>query len=127
MPKVTRAEHDLIITAIEGGINYWADVLDMDEDSASMGMLHQEDVDLKTDGDTAPRFVIDKAFIQKGLVAVAEQTKNPAESMVGKTSLLAKVLVANNYENFHEWEMFQDADVADIVVQFALFGELVYG
>ena len=94
--------HDIFTTAIEGGINYWASLVmvDHDEDNWYARVLDR-------DAETGFLHVIDKATIREGI-------RN-----------LAKSEYTHHLDDLVEDNM--DATTADVIVQMALFGDIVYG
>ena len=95
--------HDIFITAIEGGINYWASVTSLDR-------IDDEDIDwhaLISVHDSGDLRVIDKDTIRKGIKA------------------LAKSQHLHHLDDLVEDNM--DATTADVIVQMALFGDIRYG
>ena len=107
---------DLFVTAVEGGINYWC--MPTSVKSSKDGMwanvtLDDREVaedanpDLKVDGAPAGLFTIDDWVMQMGL------------DRLSKSKYQHHVVVVVN-ENY-------DATTADVIVQMALFGEILYG
>jgi hypothetical protein len=106
----------IITTAVEGGINYWSHVSDyqwewdtaMNFTSASV-TVHEDESD--------DEFVID---IDKVASAIG---KLVAGNVQVRNSLLATLKEANRENEGGEI----DADLADIIIQVACFGEIIYG
>lgn len=115
---------DTLVTAIEGGINYWASVSDyhwhypnIHEDgvaNAYATILDREDEDaepVRVDLDTIAR--------GWGLYKRLYKGESISGREYGKQALLA------NRTNGDDGDF--DADVADNVLQLGLLGEIVYG
>jgi hypothetical protein len=108
---------DVIITAIEGGIGYWANVLEYRHtpEPATAKIREQEATDPK---DNVPKeATLNREFIQKGIDALA------SGAIKVNPRLLGNILVGAVTDDAGE----VDSDGADVIVQAALFGELVYG
>ena len=105
---------DVLTTAIEGGIDYWVDEwieIDLDRSgNSSSDWRYRFATFVDIEGDT---YTINHDTIAKGLGIV---TRRNAEH--------DKELILNNRTNGDDGD--HDALDADKVVQFALFGELVY-
>ncbi len=111
---------DLLITAIEGGIDYWA-------------MVTRYSVVMERDFTIRPgcfalirvegkQYRVDEEVFRKGLNLLA---KGGGYSKTRPTPDWWKPKWAKAYRDFHEWDY--DADDASTVLQAALFGEVVYG
>ena len=111
---------DLIVTAIEGGINYWADeaqLLDPNGKRLSTSKWLDAEgwpedgtkVRIHTDGEDEPAewYEIDLAAIKKGLDLMREKGAHHFRNLFGETS----------------W----DAETADAFVQYCIFNEHRYG
>jgi hypothetical protein len=90
---------DTVITACEGGVNYWARVLDYDPDKGTATLIDFESEEHK-------RYQINTSIVRKGLKAMLE-SDNEYWRKVSVSDIL-------------------DAEGADIAIQFGLFGDLVY-
>lgn len=104
---------DLFVTAIEGGIDYWANfqsINKIDKPDDFIGWWYESVHIIDDDGDS---YVIDKNVIVKGINMIA---KRNAER--------DKALILANRTNGYDGDF--DATDADKIVQFGLFGELVY-
>ena len=94
---------DLLITAIEGGINYWAEVLSYHKDES--GWQTAKIID--HDGEFTEYHTINHDTIRLGVDR----------------------LCASKYE-WHVTDLVNDnadATTADVIVQLAIFDEIVYG
>ena len=110
---LTETFHDEFVTAIEGGINYWSGVHEYDWDRADWFAVIEdiEGVQHRVTEDT----------IRLGFRRLADSDGS------GEVRSAARSLLYSGGKVTEAWEGVQDADTADMVVQFALFGELVYG
>lgn len=103
---------DILCTAVEGGIGYWSRV------SAVNGGERYISVDLEPNEDTDLDFgttTINLKRLQQAIdhIVAARETVNLRSDIV-------KSIVSGDPGDI-------DADGADAIVQFAMFGELVYG
>ncbi len=111
---------DVFITAIEGGVNYWARVSDYkwkgcESDGRFSAVLNDSE-----GADFVDR-VVDITVIDKGIDAFLAwiDTRN-----LGPDHYYRKFVIANLTDGV---DGDFDAQVADMIVQFGLFGEVVYG
>ena len=129
--------NDLFVTAIEGGINYWADVTayksSIDDWFAT---IETEDV---TETESMMEFDrstlrIDENTILKGIKLFAKETDSDRENKnihpdsdhANLSRLCVQLL--NPYGPVTELDFFDyDCCDADMVVQMGLFGEVIYG
>lgn len=105
---------DLFVTAIEGGIDYWANfqsINKIDKPGDTLGWWYESVHIIDDDGDS---YVIDKNTIVKGI-----------NMLVKLNADRDKHLILANRTNGDDGDF--DALDADKIVQFGLFGELVYG
>lgn len=104
---------DIFVTAIEGGINYWVNFQSINKiewPQDIVGWRYESVHILDDDGDS---YVIDKNTIIKGINMIV---KRNAEQ--------DKALILANRTNGYDGDY--DALDADKIVQFGLFGDLVY-
>ncbi len=129
--------NDLFVTAIEGGINYWADVTayksSIDDWFAT---IETEDV-TETEsmmGFDRSTLRIDEKTILKGIKLFAKETDSDRENKnihpdsdhANLSRLCVQLL--NPYGPVTELDFFDyDCLDADMVVQMGLFGEVIYG
>jgi hypothetical protein len=95
---------DIVITAIEGGVNYWAQVSQYDPDNGS-ATLHEMD-----DDNPAAVIKVHKvslSTVRKGL-KLALESEHEHIRVISVSDIL-------------------DADDADIIIQLGIFGEIIYG
>ena len=105
--------HDEFVTAIEGGIGYWSEVIQYDWDRADWFAVIE---DIEGDQHRITEDTIRLGFRRLADDAVRAEVRSAARS-----------LLYSGGKDTEAWEDVQDADTADMVVQFALFGVLVYG
>ncbi|GAA1083153.1 hypothetical protein [Tsukamurella spumae] len=123
---------DVFTAAIEGGINYWAEVNTYrwqycgdDEGVPGRSLSYRRDfyaVVRDHDQETAERagdLRIDAEVIQRGAELLAEQWKDADEKSYAHRFVIA------NRTNGEDGDY--DAGIADQVVQTGLFGSVVYG
>jgi hypothetical protein len=108
---MTRKEfiNDVFVTALEGGINYWAAV-DVYRPSRTMAIIRD------TDRDNAP-YTINAAVIRRGINLIVHDNINICDD-------IAKAVVWGNARN-DAGDI--DAVVADCIIQAGLFDEVIYG
>ena len=102
---------DLMVCALEGGINDWCDKVEVKQQpiedwefaseviSLTNGILELTDLDGKKHELTQDKFA-------KGIV---------------------KAMEWGGYSNFDDLMENHDAELVDVLIQYALFGEIVYG
>ena len=108
---------DIVCTALEGGINYWCDNVEVNGDYLGQyasdqisrgGQLKFYVSDPVNDTDM---FVMDKDMLLKGIRMYLENPNAPYD-IIDNTSIDTCNV---------------DADVADMIIQYALFDEIVFG
>lgn len=115
--RVIYTEHELrsiLTTALEGGIGYWseADKIVRDDDLSVISVnLHGTE---ETAEDFYPRHV-KATMLQQAIDHIVADREN-----VNLRSDIVRAICSGDPGNI-------DADGADAIVQFLLFGELVYG
>lgn len=123
---------DILITAVEGGVNYWAQaggyrysgpakdrgvtlyIDDIDESDVLLDVIHDENPD-------DPEQVVTRvtlADIEEGIRRILYEDDFKASGQ-----LLVAVLEPSANNDAGEI----DAEIADIIIQAAVFGELVFG
>jgi len=125
--ETPREQHykDIFITAIEGGINYWFDLVHIDHDSEDPIELGNDcqAVGFEDDGDVGPSHIITLATIRKGMSILRKgggHHQKPAPEWWVKKWRHAYRDCADG-----SWDF--DATDADMVVQVGLLGDVVYG
>lgn len=120
-----QALNDLFTTACEGGVNYWArfetyrwsngDRVNPQQVNEFEARLTAED-----DDEEGKVYVVDAAVLRKGVRLAYKDYRGPNVSAYQKRALADL--------QWGRWdELDYDADTADLVVQYGLFGKLVYG
>ena len=115
-----KAYFDIFVTALEGGINYWAsvDTYIWTDDSGHEDVLgfHATIRDIEDDNG---EFVVNRETIARGVGLFSVWASgHPSQHRHD----------AGNCLRFGKWdELDIDADLADEIVQFGIFGELIYG
>lgn len=127
--KVLRVENqllaDILTTAVEGGIQYWCEVIryNTGENPSHNSATIVESVD----GEVSEPYQVDIDTVRLGMERMLNQT--PANTSTS-------TMVAATYYQLWTWlkdsvedndATMVDADVADAVLQFALFDEMRYG
>jgi hypothetical protein len=108
----------LFVTAIEGGINYWADVVkyhcaDTDDDEGHQGFYAVIREDGLLEGPQTLR--IDLAVIKRGFRLASTKFRH-----LGWSAEKPPIIVRPDMD----WDA--DAGDADMVVQLGLFGDVIY-
>lgn len=111
---------DVLITAVEGGINYWSAVSDYDPDAGTVKVHEYEPDEGETDqwGYAEVGVTVDLDSIAKGIGVLN------GKGEAWRTGYWAEFWRANR-TNGEDGDY--DAEIADVIVQTALFGEVVYG
>lgn len=113
---------DIVVTAVEGGISYWCDIIKYEtgENPAhTKALIEEEDEEPKT---------IDIQVIINGINKMLENPPvNKSKSTAIATYYQVFCWLTDALKDPKENNVMIDADVADTVVQFGLFGELRYG
>ncbi len=109
-------------TAIEGGINYWAKVVDY-EWSAKGEEIAEFFAEIREYDEESEKIrLISRHTISRGITRAYQY----ARENVDKFDLYQRRAITDL--KYGRWDdVDYDAITADIVVQFGLFGELVYG
>jgi len=103
--NITEYHLDIIDTAFAGGINYWADI---------RGNKIKEYDD---DGPIGEWITVTPELVEKGIKRVKEQ------SFQVRKDILMAILIADHNTDAGEI----DIESADVIIQAAVFGEIVYG
>jgi hypothetical protein len=120
---------DVFTTALEGGINYWAGVVEyniwLKDDAGTTSLPHNEDLKgffaiiIDNEDEDEKLIAIDRELVFEGLVACATKDVKHLGSHAQK---VARLLLLSDNE-----DVDFDASDADQIVQVGLFGEVVYG
>jgi hypothetical protein len=129
--EVDRALHGVFTTALEGGIGYWSvctryrwSIGDEAMTEARDFIAVIEDTEEAEEGEDGPEYVIDRAVIARGARLLYEHMRRLSQA--GTAS--AYQWQAAKDLHWGKWDdLDYDADTADMVVQFGLFGKLIYG
>lgn len=133
IPDLTGAEcGDIAITAAEGGIGYWSVIDSYDPDRWNNGAIvdhTQENVEVPNDfvfyviwfenpvETGSVQMDITPALLKRGFEAMAQAPLDKGGWPVPR--LLARAR--------EDWTGEIDSDIADMIVQFGVFGEVVFG
>ena len=142
-------EFDVFVTAIEGGINYWAQVQEYKHhepgvpesgkaiDRVPLDEWYADITDTVVDWQLGPwpeRHRITRKTIQDGFKVLVGETDESREanrihprSLHAKLSFALATVVASKGTMGGDFEDLLDADTADMIVQAGLFGEVIYG
>ena len=104
---------DLLVTAFEGGINYWCEEVelhippsdDYDEDKDFMSELLHHGGELKLIGVDGDAWILTEDKFIEGI----------------------KHILIDSHWSVEELMYNQDADIADQIIQYALFNEIIFG
>lgn len=115
---------DTFITAVEGGINYWFIVAQYFVD-AHIAVGYEEEQSEKF---TDCSICLDRDVIHDGILKLIKLAETgygdiPPESDVGRLATALR----SHYETHGYRYLDLDAGDADIIVQYALYDDLVYG
>ena len=135
----TDIRHDVFVTAIEGGIQYWAQVVeykhsieDWYANVIDLGSLDANDQEVALAENDWHR--VDRDVITEGMKVLAGETDLYREehrihprSEHAKLSFALATVVATGFTMFGDFEDMLDASTADIIVQAGVLGEAIYG
>lgn len=99
---------DIIITAVEGGIEYWANIAEYRPFEKPVSAI----IEYYDEEDNHQETTLDYALIRKGIDVVLN-----SPYMGGIPDVLASLFD----------QRLLDANVADVIVQAGIFGDLVFG
>ena len=107
----TEDMEDIMVTALEGGINYWcgrARIVDNpgDKKYASDVVAHGGTLELTDAEDPDEKWILDQEKLLKGF---------------------AKGMEWGRFASAEDLMDAHDAETADVILQYALFDEIVYG
>ena len=108
---------DLLITAVEGGTGYWAQVSNYSHSPAATAHVTLHEYHEEDDDGVVPLHEVDLESIEKGL-------KLYLTFLEGRSDATYREYMAADWAN--DAGDF-DAEDADVIVQFAIFGEIKYG
>ena len=120
---------NILVTAVEGGINYWADVRVVKSGVEYLVSVDGVDVDdfvedvRRNDG----YVLLCQALVWDGLVRLSEADDLDEGCEAHRLSAgINKMFKSFGYDD-ESFMSFLDASGADVVVQYALFGEVIFG
>lgn len=116
--------NDLMVTALEGGICYWAGKAEMKKDEAGIGY---DGVSLEDE----ESLEFASEIIAIGGTLIITDVEDPTEKWeLDKEKFLKgleKTMEWGEFNNVEELMDNYDAETADVLIQFALFDEIVFG
>jgi len=113
---------DLMVAALEGGINYWCRKAEMKKD----GIGGFDGVTLEDE----EKLVYGNDIIGMGGTLILYDAESSDKWELNKEKFmqgLVKTLEWGDFKNVDELMDNHDAETADVLVQFAVFGELTFG
>lgn len=124
-PAIWQHYHNLFITALEGGINYWAGVNNYhwadngvdDLEWFSAEVFDEEEAFLADKGEKVVIYTVNRATITKGWRLATTTFRDTISWSTGKPPVV--------WTPDSEWDY--DANDADCILQLGLFGDVVYG
>lgn len=147
--KRQRMLRDIMITAFEGGSNYWAEarrvVRDEDEalkvDEYAPGSLAERtgrhyldyvsfevrSFEDREDKRLGKWHLIDAAAVDRGLLLIVDNGRRPVIEAPNPVSVRRDIWVSCVTADKYPEEADLDAEAADCILQAAAFGEIVYG
>jgi hypothetical protein len=110
---------DVLITAVEGGINYWASVQEYEHEGPNPFAVAVDQVDLNRYDDNNPgeHYRVDDHDIARAIYNMVQ--REPTHPVTARMIRAAF--------NFESGDYDYDAGDADCVFQYACFGEVIYG
>lgn len=130
--------HDVFVTACEGGINYWADVSNYYHKDSPHVDFHGWSAVLRVDDEDGNNsfsiYTLNQQTIEAGIhrlihhfkTSQPESYSHPLiQSMVDEVGF--ELYKADKTDDYERPSSMHDIEWADIIVQYGLFGELVYG
>lgn len=111
---------DVFETAIEGGINYWADIYEEVTDDEGRNWYAKIEPEGNGTGS-----VLDWWTIMSGTQRLVAQPE--ANDVTTVTQVIAVLKEAAETDDYEKFLNMYDVEWADIIVQYGLFGELVFG
>lgn len=113
---------DILITAVEGGINYWSAVSKYDPNNGTVRIheYHPDAGETDTNGYAVEGVLVDVDTIARGIGVLRDKSRFP----FAHDGYWRQFWVADR-TNGEDGDY--DAGTADCIVQAALFGDIVYG
>lgn len=122
---VERVESILSVMC-EGGISYWAD---LEYDKEEYQKVKQRLIDGGMEGSLSWELVLAQILISGGKLGIIEQEDGAAHELTLdklKHGIELWFLNPRYHEDTNEWEEV-DAEGADVICQFAIFDDIIYG
>lgn len=113
---------DILTTAFEGGIGYWCESIEVISKGTDWGNIREEDHEYSAANIAAGGSA--ELYCSEDMDVPYVLTRDLVIS--GIERVLSEKLVCYTKDST-EWIGDIDADIADVIVQYALFGMLVYG
>lgn len=111
--KITNEEiNDLVVCALEGGINYWCSKVEITKEPTKKYEFASDVISIG------------------GVLTLQEEDHNGDKHELTKEKFLKgveKAIEHYEYEDVEDLFDNHDAETADVIIQFALFNEIVYG
>lgn len=112
---------NIVVTALEGGIGYWACLDNSDVEPPEWGDWSKKPKDVPTSV-YAWRILRDG-----GTLHFLDEEDDSAEYFVDLVDLYNGIAFALRNQDWDGDMDMLDADIADMIFQYAIFGEVVYG
>jgi len=107
---------DILITAVEGGTGYWAQASNYNHTPAATATVTLHEYHEEDDEGIIPQHLVDLDTIEKGLDLYLSFLKDRVDAT------WREYMAANLQNDAGDF----DAEDADVIVQFAIFGEIKY-
>lgn len=119
-PERTEFLADILTTAVEGGINYWAEVSDYTWDFDNPGVAFVRVYCIEDDDLTPPEGVpVDIEKIAKAIARILNP-EIPTDLSATNVKMIGDASKENDAGDV-------DADLADCIMQVAVLGDVIYG
>lgn len=119
-PERTQFLADILTTAVEGGINYWAEVSDYTWDFDNPGVAFVRVYCIEDDDLTPPEGVpVDIEKIAKAIARILDP-QIPTDLSATNVKMIRDASKENDAGDV-------DADLADCIMQVAVLGDVIYG
>ena len=108
---------DLLVTAFEGGINYWCDRIEITV------------MPPKTNSEDHDKFMASQVIAKDGIVELHGEDLEEITLLTRDKMLtgISKAMDWGNFANIEELMNNHDAETADVIVQYAIFDEIIFG
>lgn len=122
-----QAVFDVFVTAIEGGINYWAEVVEykwkLPGGGEGLEGFHALVIDAEGDPEDGIRYTIDARVIRLGIARAVEAIREGKGAVAYQRAAILALAAGIDPDT---GDLDYDADTADAIVQYGLLGEVVY-